>query len=263
MKFKTLTLCTIVATLSLAWAAEDAAEIMRKSHLALYYAGNDQVTDVHMKIVDQKGKERVREFAMLRLDLEEGGDQRYYTYFKKPADVARMTFMVHKSVAGNDARWIYIPAVDLVKPVSADDKSSSFVGSDFSYEDVSGRHWSEDTHRLLPDSTIDGAAVYVVESTPKKDDKSFAKKLSYIDKATMLPLRERYFDKKGSLSRVFAAEKIDTANGITTVMVRSMEDVYAKRKTTVTFLSVSTNVGLKEEIFTERFLKSPPREFIK
>ena len=92
--------------------------------------------------------ERVREFVMLRIDNEDGGDQKYYTYFKRPSDVSRLTFMVHKNTGGNDARWIYVPSVDLIKPISADDKNSSFVGSDFSYEDVSGRHWTEDTHTL-------------------------------------------------------------------------------------------------------------------
>jgi len=67
--------------------------------------------------------------------------------------------MVHKSPESNDKRWIYVPAVDLVKPISADDKNSSFVGSDFTYEDVSGRHWSEDNHTLLEESELDGKPV--------------------------------------------------------------------------------------------------------
>ena len=100
--------------------AQNAAEIMKQSHLAYYYAANDGVAEVNMKLVDKKGKERVREFTMLRLDEEEGGNQKYYTYFKKPSDVSRMTFMVHKTSEGNDARWIYVPSVDLIKPISAE-----------------------------------------------------------------------------------------------------------------------------------------------
>ena len=129
--------------------AQDAQEIMKKSHMAYYYAGDDGIAKVHMQIVDKKGRERVRDFVMLRLDKEDGGDQYYYTYFTKPSDVSRLTFMVHKHADANDSRWIYVPSVDLVKQISADDKNSSFVGSDFTYEDVSGRHWTEDNHTLL------------------------------------------------------------------------------------------------------------------
>ena len=85
--------------------------------------------------------------------------------------------MVHKTPDGNDKRWIYIPAVDLVKPISADDKNSSFVGSDFTYEDVSGRHWTEDNHTLKGDGELDGKTVYVIESIPNEAYKGFSRKL--------------------------------------------------------------------------------------
>ncbi|MEA1981252.1 MAG: outer membrane lipoprotein-sorting protein [candidate division Zixibacteria bacterium] len=244
-------------------SSQDAAEIMKKSHLAYFYAADDGVSDVHMSIVNKRGKERVREFIMLRLDETDGGTQKYYTYFKKPSDVSRMTFMVHKDPESNDARWIYIPSVDLIKPISADDKNSSFVGSDFSYEDVSGRHWSEDNHKLIKDSTIDGADVYVIESIPKEEYDGFAHKYSYVDKKTNLPLREEYYNKKDKLVKIFRAEKIEDISGILTITVRSMENVKKGGKTTVSFSEIAYNQGLKSEYFTERYLKNPPREFVK
>lgn len=243
-------------------SAQDAVELMKKSHLAYYYAGDDGKSEVVMTIVDKKGKERVKEFVMLRLDTEDGGDQKYYTYFRKPSDISRLAFMVHKSVDGNDKRWIYVPSVDLIKPISADDKNSSFVGSDFSYEDVSGRHWLEDNHKLMADSTLDGKAVYVIESVPKVEYPGFARRISYIDKANMLPVKEEYFDKKGNLTKIMRAEKVEVIDGITTLTSRSMEDVKKGRKTTVEFSSITYNIGVTDDIFTERYLKTPPREYV-
>lgn len=243
--------------------AQDATELMKKSHLAYYYAGNDGLAEVNMTLIDKKGKERNREFYMLRLDLTDGGNQNYYTYFKKPSDVSRLTFMVHKSPDGNDKRWIYVPAVDLVKPISADDKNSSFVGSDFSYEDVSGRHWTEDTHALKGDGEIDGKAVYIIESIPKEEYKGFSRKVSYIDKSILLPLKEEYFDKRDKLIRVFTANKIEEISGIPTVTVRSMENLKKNSKTIVEFTSIQYNIGITEDLFTERYLKNPPRKYVK
>lgn len=243
--------------------AQDAVDIMKRSHLAYYYAGDDGTADVDMRIVDKRGRERVREFTMLRLDNEDGGDQKYYTYFRKPSDVARMTFMVHKNADGNDARWIYVPAVDLIKPISADDKNSSFVGSDFSYEDVSGRHWTEDDHTLLEESTLEGTPVYTIESVPKTEYGGFARRLSYIDKETLLPRKEEYFNKKGDLIKVMLAVKTEEINGIMTIVHRTMEDVKKGRTTHVEFSNIDYNVGIGEDLFTQRYLKSPPREFIK
>ena len=179
-----ITIMLIIVSLNSAKVAkaDDSNEIMQKSHLAYYYAADDGLAEVKMTIIDKRGKERNKEFTMLRMDEEEGGKQKYYTYFKKPSDVSRLTFMVHKTPDGNDSRWIYVPSVDLVKPISADDKASSFVGSHFTYEDVSGRHWSEDNHQMLPDSTINGAPVWVIESIPKEEYKGFTRKVSYISK---------------------------------------------------------------------------------
>ena len=260
--YTTLFALLLIAGLSASSMAQDANQIMKDSHLAYFYAGDDGVSDVNMTIVSKKGKERIREFVMIRKDIEEGGNQKYFTYFRQPSDVSRTTFMVYKTSEGNDQRWIYIPSIDLIKPISADDKNSSFVGSDFSYEDVSGRHWTEDNHTLKGDETVDGKAVYVIESIPKVEYKGFARKVSYVDKATMLPLKEEYFDKKNELVKEFHADKIEDIDGITTITVRTMTDVKKGGHTTVAFNKITYNVGVKEDIFTERYLKTPPREYI-
>jgi outer membrane lipoprotein-sorting protein len=266
MKKITLTLVLVLMSLSMMAGdadAEQAGEIMKKSHLAYYYAGDDGLAEVTMTITDKRGKERTKEFLMLRLDEAEGGDQKYYTYFKKPSDVSRLTFMVHKTADGNDMRWIYVPAVDLVKPISADDKNSSFVGSHFSYEDVSGRHWTEDNHVLKGDSTVEGRPVWVIESVPKSDGDSFGRRLSYVDQENYLPLLERYFDDKGELERVFRSVSIEDVDGIKTMTVRSMENIRKGGITTIEFADIDYNVGLKTDLFTERYLKNPPREFVR
>ncbi len=256
-------LLTLPMALATTATAEDAAAIMEKSHLAYYYAADDGISEVTMRITSKRGKERTKEFVMLRLDEEEGGKQKYYTYFRKPSDIARLTFIVHKIPDGNDQRWIYVPSVDLVKPISADDKNSSFVGSHFSYEDVSGRHWSEDKHRLLPDSTIGDRAVFVIESIPVEKYKGFSRKLSYVDKENYLPLREEYYGKKDKLVRVFTAEKVEEIDGVITMIARSMENLKKGGKTLIEFSGIEYNVGLDASLFTERFLKNPPRKYIK
>jgi hypothetical protein len=238
----------------------DPVEIMKTAHMNLYYAGDDGVANVHMALVDKKGKERVREFTMIRWDKEDGGEQRYYTYFIKPNDVRRTSFMVIKHQDKDDDRWIYVPAVDLVRRLSANDKNSSFVGSDFSYEDVSGRHWLDDTHEFVRDDELDGKAVHVIKSVPKQKA-NWDYRIAYIDKEQLLPLKEEYF-KKEKLIRVFTADTIEEIGGFMTVTQRTMKDMKKNHATTVTFSEVQYDVGVSPDIFTERYLKNPPREYI-
>ena len=202
----------------------DVEEIVAKANLAAYYAGKDGRALVKMTITDSAGREREREFTILRFDLEDGGRQKFYVYFKQPSDVKGMVFMVHKFTEKDDDRWLYLPALDLVKRIAASDKRTSFVGSDFFYEDVSGRGLNEDEHRLLPSS----GEFYVVENRPKNPDSvEFASYTVWVDKTTMLPRKAEYLDRQGQLYRRVEAVKIENVQGFPTVTESRVENLAA------------------------------------
>ena len=90
----------------------------------------------------------------------------------------------------------------------------------------------------------------------------FARKISYIDKENYLPLKEEYYNDKGEMTRLFTAEKVEDIDGFTTMTVRKMEDLKKGSHTIVAFNDIKYNVGLKDDIFTQRYLKNPPRQFI-
>lgn len=244
----------------------DAEALMREAHLNMYYPGADGSARVAMTITDKRGKTREREFTILRRDWEEGGEQRYYVYFHRPNDVRRTTFMAWKDPHGDDSRWIYVPSLDLVKPISANDKKSSFVGSDFAYEDVSGRHWSGDEHSLLRRETLASEALgereaFVVESRPKSED-YFARKVTWIDAETRLVLREEYYDTKDRELKIFETLAITTVDGVVTASQRRMTTPRKSNETLIEFSDIAYDLGLGESIFTERYLKSPPSQYV-
>jgi outer membrane lipoprotein-sorting protein len=247
-----------------AGAPVGAEEIMRRSALVQYYSGNDMRTKVTMRLLSKEGGERVRELIMTRRNVKAGGDQKYFILFLRPADVRDMTFLVWKYPLKDSDRWLYIPAIKLVKRIAANDKRSSFVGSDFSYEDVSGRAVEEDNHVLLREEKDEGKEVLVIKSVPK-DEKSadFGYKVSWIDKGNFVLWREEYYDKRGSLSRVFTADEVKSIQGIPTTVKRTMKNVQTGHWTEVTYEEVKYNLGLVDSLFTERSLKNPPRELVR
>ncbi|KCZ98437.1 MAG: outer membrane lipoprotein-sorting protein [Hyphomonas sp.] len=130
----------------------DATDIARQAEHTAAYQGDDGRARVAMAIVDKQGRTRTREVTIMRRDglIDDGetGDQRFFVYFHAPSDVRGTVFMVWKHPVRDDDRWLYLPALDLVRRIAAGDERSSFVGSDFFYEDVSGRTAEEDTHIL-------------------------------------------------------------------------------------------------------------------
>jgi hypothetical protein len=175
-----------------------------------------------------------------------------------------MTFMVWTYPGRDDDRWLFVPAIKLVRRIAADDSRSSFVGSDFTYEDVSGRDIELDTHTLLREEAVAGTSASVIESVPTAGSASeYGRKLSWIAKDTSLPLKEEYYDRRGQLARVFTANEVQTIGGHPTVMRRTMRDVKREHRTEVVFESVRYDVGLAEELFAERYLREPPAEWIR
>jgi outer membrane lipoprotein-sorting protein len=248
--------------LSFAQSELSAVDIIAKSRLAFYYAGNDMRTKVLMELINKNGQKRVRELTMLRKDYGEGGDQKYFMYFHKPADVKDTTFMVYKYPNKDDDRWLFIPAINLVKRIAANDKYSSFVGSDFTYEDVSGRKPEEDSHTLLRKEQLNGKNCFVVESIPKMP-LGYTKRISWIDETTFLPLKEEFYDKQNELYREFLAQEIKDISDILTITKRIMKNIKTGHRTEVTFQEVEYNLGIEDDVFSERYLRRPPLQWVR
>lgn len=241
--------------------AEDATEIVKKSQEAFFYPGKDMQARVKMSLIAKTGQQRLRELTMLRKNSA-GGDQKYFMYFHNPGDVRGMAFLVNKYSGKDDDRWLFIPAINLVNRIAARDSRSSFVGSDFTYEDVSGRDIEADTHKYLKEDTIQGKPCHVIESTPKSTTE-YTRKVSWIDKSTYLPLKDEYYDVQGALYKTFTADKIETVNGLPSVTKRIMANVKSGHRTEVVFESISYNVGIGDDVFSERYLRKPPEKWIK
>jgi len=253
----------IAALLPLQALAISGEEVMKKSQAAFLYPGKDFKARVVMKLINKDGQARVRELTMLRKNAGEAlGAQKYFMYFFQPADVKDMTFMINKYPARDDDRWMFIPAINMVKRIAAQDKRSSFVGSDFTYEDVSGRDIEDDTHAIEREEKAGNRDAYVVKSTPKGADADFGYKLTWVDKASFLPLKEEQYDKRGAPYKQFTADEVVDVKGFPTVVRRTMRNLQTSHRTEVGYLKTDYNLGLEESLFSERFLRQPPRKWI-
>jgi outer membrane lipoprotein-sorting protein len=253
----------ILILMTVLWAAVPAAaeipevaEIVDRANKAAYYAGSDGKAKVSMTITDAQGRVRQREFIILRKDVNDGGEQKFYVYFRKPSDVRKMVFMVHKKVGADDYRWLYLPALDLVKRIAASDRRTSFVGSHFLYEDVSGRSILEDKHTLL-EMTDD---FFVLNNVPKDPSGvEFSSYKVWIDRKSFLPVKAEYIDREGRTYRLVEALEIKNIQGHPTVVKSSVNDLVNGGKTVSVFTDVKYDIGLGD-IFTERYLRRAPKE---
>lgn len=239
-----------------------AQQVIAGARLAFYYSGDDMKAKVLMELINKAGKKRIRELTILRKDEKAGGNQKYFIYFHKPFDVKGTTFMVYKYPGKDDDRWLFIPAINLVKQIAASDKYSSFVGSDFTYEDISGRKPEEDKHTLLKKEKLNQKSCLVIESVPLTASR-YTRRVSWIEETTFLPLKEEFYDKQGELYRRFQILEVKNIDGIPTATKRVMDNLKTGHQTMVTFQQVAYHLGIGDNIFTERYMKKPPLKWIR
>ncbi len=254
------------ASLALFSAQISAAEVdvnrwVKDAENAAYYAGDDGKTLARMMIVDSQGRKLLRQFTILRKDVSDNGDQRMLVFFSRPNDVKNTVFRVEKHAAldQDDDRWIYLPALDLVKRISAGDKRTSFVGSHFFYEDVSGRAVSEDSFTLEKETP----SHIILRAIPQRPDSvEFSHYIVNINKQTKLPELINFYDSQGTNYRRVESAEIETIQGFPTVKRAKVTDLKNGGYTLMEFKNVEYNIALPDEIFSERSLRTPPLTYL-
>lgn len=240
--------------------AMEARDIVEKSNRALYYQGDGGRSDVHMEITDSQGRVRERIMTILRKDITDGGEQKYYVYFYEPHDVKGMAYMVWKHPGEDDDRWLYLPALDLVRRVAASDKRSSFVGSHFAYEEISGRGTEEDTHSLIEETDTH----YRIKSVPKDPGQvEFSYFETSVTKDDFIPEKAELYDKNGKLYKTIEALEVEEIEGYPTVVKMKATNINTGGNTVSEFKEVDYDIGLEEDIFSERYLRRPPRRYLR
>jgi len=216
--------------------------------------GDDSRVEMAMDLVDSKGRSTKRSLYMVRKDFE--GPDKMLIRFTRPGDIRGTSFLVWEHKGEDDERFLYLPALGRTRRITSSEKTDSFAGTDFTYEDISGRELEDFTYRLLGDSTLaSGEACYVLESTPVSGGFDYAKSITLVDRESFLPMRSDYVDSKGRISRRFRLIRKEKIDGIWTIMEMSMTDIEGDHRTDLVITGVRYNAGVEDRVFTRRELE--------
>ncbi|NVK23090.1 MAG: outer membrane lipoprotein-sorting protein [Kangiellaceae bacterium] len=259
---KTLSLVIIAAAISVAQAAQDdplkdVNEIVKKAYQTCYYPGDDGQRKARMMIVDKDGNKQLRQFNVFRKDQQDAGDQDFLVVFERPSDVKGTVFLVNKHIESDDDRWIYLPGLDLEKRISASDKRTSFVGSNYFYEDISGRNYRLDNYELIKED--DG--FYYIKGTPKEANTvEFENFIMQISKEDFMPRVIDYYKAGNKLYRKVEIMDVEMVDNFATVFKSKITDLETGGYTLVQFKKPAYDVGLEADLFSQRSLRNPPKD---
>ncbi len=165
----------------------------------------DLTAEMVMILRNRHGQESRRDIRLRTLEVDGDGDKSL-SIFDRPRDVEGTAFLSFSHTTGNDDQWLYLPALSRVKRISTSNKSGPFMGSEFSYEDISSQEVDEYTYTWIRDEPLDGQDMYVIERVPVDKNSGYTKLVTWIDKEHFRTMKVEFYDRKGSLMKTLTYE---------------------------------------------------------
>jgi len=208
---------------------------------------NTQIMVSEMTVVHKSGAKRVR-----TIKVWVKGDDSTFVRFLSPANVKGTSFL-----SLNDNDWLYLPALKKVRRIATKDKGGSFMGSDFSYDDVGGMSLVDDYNaKLLNTEKYKDRDCYVLELFPKNSTEvTYSKQKQWIDKENYYSLKTEYYDLHGDLLKVLYSSNIEKVDGFWVTKRNEMQNVQKNSKTIIVTKEIHLSQRIPDNMFTTRQLE--------
>jgi len=220
--------------------------------------GDNLTCKMEMQLIDRNQNIRKR---IIQLYVKDFGKDTYtIQFFVDPPDLKNTAFLSF-DYDGNkdDDQWLYLPALRRTKRIATDDKTSSYMGSDFTYADLTKIEINDYDFRLLKEDEVNGQKVWIIESHPKTED--IVKKYGY-DKSIIFIRKDNYVlirailwvhkSNKLKYMDVISLKKIDTIWTAETITMTTKKDKQMEHKTILNYYHIQYNQPLTDQTFTVR-----------
>jgi hypothetical protein len=225
--------------------------------------GRDSRALMRMRLVDRRGRTRER---ALELTAREGGraGDRMLVRFTYPNDIKGTGFLVWERPGAEDERFLYLPSLGRVRRISGEETQESFVGTDFTYEDIGGREFDDYTYRFAEENAVwiapDGRSLpaYRLESRRKEARATFPRVVTLVLKDSFVVVAAEIFNRRDERQKAYTVRKLDRIEGIWTVLDSTMADELSHTSTALVIEKIDYNIGLAEADFSRRILERAP-----
>ena len=231
--------------------------------------GRDGRFQLKMRLFDRQ--QRVRERELTLLTLRGGADakgraaaargDRVLIRFTYPNDIKGTAFLVWEHPEAEDERFLYLPALGRVRRIAGAEAQDNFVGSDFTYEDISGREFDDYTYAMAEQAAMwtapDGQRVpaYRIESRARDAQARFPRVVSTVRKDNFVVVYADIFNRRDERQKTYEVRRLERVQGIWTLSDVVMNNVLDRTKTELVMSQAEYNVGLKEQDFSRRELE--------
>ena len=158
-----------------------------------------------MILRNRQGRESRRELRLKVIEAEGDGDRTLFV-FDRPRDVRGTAFLVHAHKSEPDDQWLWLPALKRVKRISSSRQSGSFMGSEFSYEDMGASEVEKYAHRFLRNEPCGVLECTVSERMPVDRHSGYSHQLVWLDREELRTMKIQFFDRADAHLKTLVVE---------------------------------------------------------
>jgi len=254
--FMMLALCTVPVRADDAEAREIMTKVEKRDD------GDNRITNMEMTLIDKHGKERVRRTRTHRKD--KGKDTLKLMFFMHTANVKNTGFMTYDydDPEKDDDQWLYLPALKKTKRIATTDKSRSFMGSDFTYSDMTSRNLEDYDFKIVKTQAVNEVNTWIIEALPKNEEvieeTGYTKSLLFVRQDNHVAIRAVHFVRDGNLLKYMDVKKLELIDKIwvaTEIHMTTKKGKATLHKTILKHHDVKFGQDLDESFFTVRRLE--------
>lgn len=215
----------------------------------------DSQSSMEMQLTNRKGNVVTREMKSKRLEVAGDGDKSLIV-FESPRDVKGVAILSFSHKTSSDDQWLYLPALKRVKRIASKNKSGPFLGSEYTFEDLSSQEVEKFSYRFLRDEDLNGQPNHIIERIPLDPYSGYTKQIVWIDTQNYLIQKVEYYDRKSFhlktgtfsgykkyLDKIWQASRMEIINH------------QNKKKTVLIFKDIAYKTGLSDKDFSQNSLK--------
>lgn len=255
---------TLAAAMTVAVPAQagdpSAAEVMQKAE----QARRVQDLTARATLITQAGdRTKTKTFTLKTALADDGVHYKTFARFHTPAVIRNEAVLIVEGPDGNDVH-LYLPRYKKIRRVESSSQSGSFMGSVFSYSDMTVQHakdWDHDRLRKEPCPGETTVTCQVIESTPKtsavRTRTGYGKAVQWVREDHWVVVRGEFYGTDGALKKVATGtdvKQVSRENDRWMALTLRVEDAKTKRFTVLRLRHVQVDQGIPDAVFTHQNL---------
>lgn len=214
------------------------------------------ITHIELTINKQKKgrtKTKVREFVQYQKNYTSGSfNRKTLIRFNKPALVKGTGLLNWSYKNGNHEQWFFLPKLKIAKKIKSKDRTKTFMGTNFTYEDLESTILNDYNYTSLGIETLFGYPCHVIEAKPKSTSAYSWRKI-WIDMTTFQMKQIEFYSSDPMPVKVLSIEKHQKIDGYfvpESMIMRSKNG----DNTIMKIIKSNMDAGIQDDLFTQKFL---------